>query len=63
MYFADHEQTQFITFVYIIYVYIFRCSINASKSHKISQYQPQYFFAWGLNLDFIKNREKVFLNV
>ena len=41
-------------------IYIFRCSIQASKFHKIPQYQPQYFFAWGLNLDFIKSKEKVF---
>ena len=48
-------------FIYM-YVYIFRCNINASKFYKIPQYQPQYFFAWGLNLDFIKSREKVFSN-
>ena len=34
--------------------------MQASKFHKIPQYQPQYFFAWGLNLDFIKSKEKVF---
>ena len=48
-----------LTVIYI-YIYIFRCSIQASRFHEIPQYQPQYFFARGLNLDFIKGKGKVF---
>ena len=59
-YFSAIFSLTILLFELYIYIYIFRCSMQASKFHKIPQYQPQYFFAWGLNLDFIKSKEKVF---